>query len=543
MRTRSATQPEELEILTDHGGSRKRHASTKDASPIVQPPAPKRRKQADMKMSIEKEDGLERLAAKHNFKLHAHLPSGEQAARTRKKRKMKFVRFDDGAFTINEKLEKEMERSMGELDGVLPGDLFEEADLAIIDMAREKNGEENNCSNGHGTETADQAEEHPNLVVERSPDSIVVTQTDVLQTKANPSTNFTSQSEIGSEAVEINKRYGALKVEAWRWALKHFPSADSAKASLSLLKLAETSPELIEYVDYISACTDHDWLYVFNEQRPKLVFGILGKMLEVHVFGHEMFGATDEQLHKLQEEDFDKRNADAFRRHTARLTTLSKVIFSSSSTPQNIITSLSNLQASFLLLLGPLLPTPQNPPTTLSPSLSHILHAAAHLSLLTRHQTQPSTLYHFSPHPPIGSPFCPKTMHALNPASVKQQNITRRATDTLVVTMTGWPSLTAYTSTSPPFPSSPTPRNQPLARHLIETPLSKSEVALSYGTCIKPLSIETSNWLGRSLRDELDLLERTRDWESRQWGERRALLAAGACVGIGVGGLWVWGRW
>ena len=56
MRTRSATKPEELEILTDHGGSRKRHASTQDASPFVQPSAPKRRKQVEMKMSVEGED-------------------------------------------------------------------------------------------------------------------------------------------------------------------------------------------------------------------------------------------------------------------------------------------------------------------------------------------------------------------------------------------------------------------------------------------------------------------------------------------------------
>ena len=260
--------------------------------------------------TIDQRQELKRLEAKRDFTLHAYVPNGEQAARPRKKRKRKPVRFEDRAFTVNEQLEEDMERSMSELDRILPEGLFEEADLAMIDMAREKDGEENSCSNGHETETADQEKGHPNPVVERSSDSIVVTQTDVVQIKVNPFAKFMSQSDIGSEALEIKERYGALKVEAWKWALKHFPKADSAKASLSLLKLAETSPELIEYVDYISACTAHDWLYVFNEQRPKLVFGILGKMLEVHVFGHEMFGAADEQLQKLQEKDFDERNAD-----------------------------------------------------------------------------------------------------------------------------------------------------------------------------------------------------------------------------------------
>jgi hypothetical protein len=260
--------------------------------------------------TIDQRQELERLAAKRNFTLHAYTPNGEQAARPRKKRKRKPLRFEDRAFTVNEQLEENTEQSMKELDGVLPEDLFEEADLALSNLNREGDGEENSCSNGHETETADQEEGHPKPVVERASSGIVVTQTDVVKTKANLFAEFTSQSDIGSGALEFKKRYGALKVEAWKWALKHFPKADSAKASPNLLELAETSPELIEYVDYISACTDHDWLYVFNEQRPKLVFAILGKMLEVHVFGHEMFGATDEQLQKLQEEDFDKRNAD-----------------------------------------------------------------------------------------------------------------------------------------------------------------------------------------------------------------------------------------
>ena len=40
------------------------------------------------------------------------------------------------------------------------------------------------------------------------------------------------------------------------------------------------------------------------------MYGILGKMLEVHVFGHEMFGADKEQLSELRELDMELVNRD-----------------------------------------------------------------------------------------------------------------------------------------------------------------------------------------------------------------------------------------
>ncbi len=59
----------------------------------------------------------------------------------------------------------------------------------------------------------------------------------------------------------------------------------------------------MEYANYISACTNDAWEYVFNGQRRFLVHCILGKMLDVHIFGHEMFGATEEQLKELRKMD------------------------------------------------------------------------------------------------------------------------------------------------------------------------------------------------------------------------------------------------
>ena len=42
------------------------------------------------------------------------------------------------------------------------------------------------------------------------------------------------------------------------------------------------------------------WEHVFNERRAPLVYAVLGKVLEVHVFGHEMFGAAEPQLKTLR---------------------------------------------------------------------------------------------------------------------------------------------------------------------------------------------------------------------------------------------------
>lgn len=117
------------------------------------------------------------------------------------------------------------------------------------------------------------------------------------------STANESNGQVSSD-IEYGQRYRALKQIAWRWAKTYFSTKGrSAKRPIDLLKLCRDSPRLMEFANYISACGEEPWEYVFHEQRHFLVFGILGKMLDVHVFGHEMFGATEEQLKGLRETD------------------------------------------------------------------------------------------------------------------------------------------------------------------------------------------------------------------------------------------------
>ena len=78
-------------------------------------------------------------------------------------------------------------------------------------------------------------------------------------------------------------RYREITSLAWTWVTKYFSGIDpEAKRSLDLLRLAHTSPQLMEYANWISCCGQkRTWEGVFNEQRAQLVYGILGKMLEV----------------------------------------------------------------------------------------------------------------------------------------------------------------------------------------------------------------------------------------------------------------------
>lgn len=121
-----------------------------------------------------------------------------------------------------------------------------------------------------------------------------------------------SQKRTPNRDVEFKNRYLEIKSLAWTWVKKNFSNiTPEAKSSLDLLHLARTSPQLMEYVNWISCCGQkRTWEGVFNEQRALLVYGILGKMLEMHVFTHEMFGAEKEQLRDLRELDMELVNRD-----------------------------------------------------------------------------------------------------------------------------------------------------------------------------------------------------------------------------------------
>ena len=111
---------------------------------------------------------------------------------------------------------------------------------------------------------------------------------------------------------DFESRYFELKDLAWAWVVDYVADVGpEAKKSLGLVDLARSSPQLMEYANGLSCCAQKQtWEDVFNEQRAQLVYCILGKVLEVHVFSHEMFGADKEQLRELRELDAELANKD-----------------------------------------------------------------------------------------------------------------------------------------------------------------------------------------------------------------------------------------
>jgi len=104
-----------------------------------------------------------------------------------------------------------------------------------------------------------------------------------------------------------------LKRMMTEWTREYFFNKldEAEKREFNLYECSQRSPHLMEYAGWIAAGGDTEkWKSHFVGWRALLVFGILGKMLEVHVFGHTMFGATPAQLETLEAMDLQLLNVD-----------------------------------------------------------------------------------------------------------------------------------------------------------------------------------------------------------------------------------------
>jgi len=97
------------------------------------------------------------------------------------------------------------------------------------------------------------------------------------------------------------------------WTQEYFYDrlSDAERRDFNLYRLAQGSPELMKHAAWVAAGGDLEkWKSHFVGHRSELVFSILGKMLEVEVFGHTMFGATPGQLATLTSMDLALLNVD-----------------------------------------------------------------------------------------------------------------------------------------------------------------------------------------------------------------------------------------
>jgi hypothetical protein len=120
------------------------------------------------------------------------------------------------------------------------------------------------------------------------------------------------RSPLPPTDAELEERYKALKIAVWHWAIENFSGAGpNASVVFDLLRLSQNHPELAEYLNFLVSCPqDETWEQFFNSRRAYLAFAMLGKVLEVHVFGQEMFGATEAQLKVLRSVDLEMMHLD-----------------------------------------------------------------------------------------------------------------------------------------------------------------------------------------------------------------------------------------
>lgn len=114
-------------------------------------------------------------------------------------------------------------------------------------------------------------------------------------------------------------RYQALRNAAWNWARTFFPGADAPfSGPLDLMGLATQHPQLMEYINCTTANPNvGSWEELLDTRRAEIVFSILSKVLEVHIFGEELFGATPVQKKALQTVDFELFDADGMAFHSS----------------------------------------------------------------------------------------------------------------------------------------------------------------------------------------------------------------------------------
>ncbi|KAK4691680.1 hypothetical protein P7C71_g5366, partial [Lecanoromycetidae sp. Uapishka_2] len=174
----------------------------------------------------------------------------------------------------------------------------EEEEAWIPPEEEEEEADEQSLLEG-GEETQGEEQSQPSDRDESS--NILPSPVDKADTQLKGTTTTPSKPSLHPKDATIRSRYHALKKLAWTWTTTHF----SHVSSINLSKLVNTSPQLMEYVNYISSCGPNTWEHVFANQRSWLIYCILGKTLEVHVFGHEMFGGSSSQLEQLQEMSTD----------------------------------------------------------------------------------------------------------------------------------------------------------------------------------------------------------------------------------------------
>ncbi|KAL8918726.1 MAG: hypothetical protein Q9172_005296 [Xanthocarpia lactea] len=248
--------------------------------------------------------------------------------------------------------------------------------------------------------------------------------------------------------VEFTQCYYDLRSAAFKWAKDYFHYDSSVP--LDLMELATTQPELMDYINSTTASPQlMDWETFLEKKRAEIVYGILGKVLDVHVFGEEMFGATPTQKRLLRSSDRLTMDEDGFSRQISRAAEINALLLHPWILPTDFLRSIQKLQGQIISLLTPLLPHNQPPNSNFSAPLFALLLSAASLALAVRRS--PNYIYYFVSTAPPGSDYNDEEMMALNAADMEMaaslpdvEPLIGSGQIKRVAAVTGWPACVAY---------------------------------------------------------------------------------------------------
>lgn len=100
---------------------------------------------------------------------------------------------------------------------------------------------------------------------------------------------------------EFRHRYNELLIGIFKWACKYFSSYEERYDLASFWKYGE----LTRYIDSIAVAMGpkRDWGDVIQTLKSRLVMGLIMKVIQIHIFGLELFGTSQAKLLILRSAD------------------------------------------------------------------------------------------------------------------------------------------------------------------------------------------------------------------------------------------------
>lgn len=108
---------------------------------------------------------------------------------------------------------------------------------------------------------------------------------------------------------EFRHRYNELLIGIFKWACKYFSSYKEERYDLANFWKYD---ELTRYIDSIAVTTGPKllWEDVIQTLTPRLVMGLIMKVIQIHIFGLELFGASENRLLIMRLADMLRREPD-----------------------------------------------------------------------------------------------------------------------------------------------------------------------------------------------------------------------------------------